>query len=271
MSDVRQIEFDASGLEEFRVQTHQFNGEVDFVVNALPRTVSAAEQFQVADVVILPVAVDMVDGFLGQQVAPKVFGHDVAVFQHFSFSSGIAEKCRQRDMHISVPLNVALDVSAVESRHGNIFVMRGFARAIAVNLLSINTAAWFAAAALFFSALRASEPLAIHRVFAASEIRARHRAIEWIFAVLFEVRANVCRSVEERITTLFTSKFRQRYLRGDASVDSFVRGNARLGTEALCCIARTNFEVGSALFARFINRHVAVTPASLLAVGSLAR
>ena len=94
MSQVHQLDAGLGG--KFGVSAQHFDGERNFIDNALAGAVTTAEQFEVADVVVESVAVDVVDGFFGAECASDVLFHDVPMFENFKRGLAVSRRDAQR-------------------------------------------------------------------------------------------------------------------------------------------------------------------------------
>ncbi len=100
-------DLDPGPRRELGVEPEHVDGKGHLVDDALAGAVSAAEKLQIVDGVVLPVSVDVMHGFLGEQRAPNVPFHDVAVLH-----DGVFLASNQRG-HRNPNIAVAFDVPAV--------------------------------------------------------------------------------------------------------------------------------------------------------------
>lgn len=199
-------QFVAGCPAEVGVRSQYFDSELHLVNHALARAVSAVEQFEVFKSIILSIAVLMMHCFFGKKLTAEMLRYNVAMFQHGVFFAG--NEARHGNPNVSVPLDMAADISAVETiqRHGSL-VFR-FAKIVAVLLLYVKSASRLAAFYVFDAAMQANKSMcglvasattragtvdrAVHRfssefLFVCGNVRLHHA--EW-FAAFFagEVR-----------------------------------------------------------------------------------
>lgn len=241
---------------KFRVGEKHFDCEIDLVDDALTGTVPTGEQFQVTDAIEGSVPVDVVDCFLGKQFTSQVLLHDVPVFEDV-FSKRFSVAGRNPEFYVSVPSLGSRDLRqpvflSVDFAYPLVLALFG-----AKFLFAMYSARAFTARSIeFFSAVFAVGLVSLVGVFASSEVRARHRAIQRVFAVFNAVRAHVAGLVKEGFSAFSATELDQRFLCGNAPVNRLVGCNARLGAESSRGIFGLNFEAGAAVFTNLVNRYL---------------
>lgn len=196
---------DTCGLGEFGVQAQHLDREGNFIDNALPSAMLAVEQFEVFDSVVGSGSVSVVDSLFSAQFASEVLFHDVAVFQDRVFSSRNSRRNGQPYVAVSC-FDVPGGAFFVESLQSFVALVLGFAFAVAEFLLRVNASARLASAVLYFSALKALEPIASVGTLFSSGVRARHRAVQRVSVEFLSVRREVRLHHGERISTFPTSE-----------------------------------------------------------------
>jgi hypothetical protein len=239
---------------ELGVQLQYLDSKVDFVDDALTGTVAAGEKLEVTNIIVFPVAVNVVNGFFREQFTSEMLGHDISMFKHRMFYA--SDKARYRNPRISVTLNVArCRAFLFKSRECGLALMSSFAGSVTKFLLSINPPDWNSAAALLFSALKTGETLTFHRVFSSAEVRTRHAAIHRIFAVPLLIDFHGGWFVRKNLAAFFAVEVDQRYLRSNAAVNLFVRGYARFAAKTLLNMTRLYRKFSSTLRADLADWH----------------
>lgn len=180
----------ASFSGEFRVKPEDFDCEGNPIGDALARTMSAAEQFQIGDGVVLPVAINVMNRLFGHERAAQVLFHDPAVLQHFAFFAA-RDIGRNGEPDVSVALDVPTDLARNKSLGRLCHLRRYLAFLPAVFLLGVNATSWLAPAAHCFAAVRTGEDVSFFRRFAASKIGAGRRAVHRIVTELLSVSREV--------------------------------------------------------------------------------
>ena len=94
-------QFDAGRPGKFRVESQHVDCERHLVDDALAGTVTAGEKLQVAQIVVLPVSVPMMDGLLGVEFAPEVLGHHVAVFKNIARRPAVFARNYQANVSVA--------------------------------------------------------------------------------------------------------------------------------------------------------------------------
>lgn len=114
-------QFDTRLAGEFRVCPEHIDGESDFVDHALAGTVTAGEELQIVDPVILPISVLVVDGFFGEKLSAKMPCHDVTMLKNVALDA--ADERRNGDIHIPAPsTSKSLYLSAIEALKSNLLL-----------------------------------------------------------------------------------------------------------------------------------------------------
>jgi hypothetical protein len=197
-------QFVAGIPEKIRVEQAHFDCESDLVNNSLAGTVAAGEQFEVLNSVILSVAINVMDGFIGSQVAGKMFGHNVTMFKHGAFFP--ANQRRDRKPDISVLFDVTAILPRVKSGKRAIHLGSYFAFLAAIFLLAINAASSFALAVFFSAALLADKFIAFIGIFAAASVRTIHRAIQRAVPKTFTISSQKRLHHNKWFSAFFTGK-----------------------------------------------------------------
>ena len=229
MRDVSQ--FDAGRPGKFRVEPQHVDCERHLVDDALAGTVTAGEKLQVAEIVVLPVSVPMMDGLLGVEFAPEVLGHHVAVLHDGVLLAG--HEGWHRDPHVAVALDVPAEVASVEADKSNIALVRGLARLTAVFLLSVYPAARFATACQRLAATDAREGVAGSGVLCSTDVGTGSGAVQRASSVLLDVRIEVRPHHSEGFPALLAREVHDFTARCWNRLVEAKRASARKATEAL--------------------------------------
>lgn len=96
------------------VDRNDVQREVDLVDHALTGAVPARKEFEVLKPVVLPVSVDVMDGFFVIEFPSKVLGHDVAVFHDGARATG-AGQGRHRYPYVTVALYVLFVLATLKA------------------------------------------------------------------------------------------------------------------------------------------------------------
>lgn len=238
---------------ELGIQGQYLDGEGDFVNDALSGSVTGREQFEVVDGVVLPVAVDVVDGFFRKQFAAEVLFHYIAMFKYVARWGAVFT--RDYESNITVSGNAFRGfLFRMFFLVGNSSKQRTTGSA-AQKLFSVERSAGSALNRHWVSTLDADNvPVRFFDLFSSSHAIAR--TIWGIFSVFFEVGANVGRFVREQLLAHRTRKIDTRNLGVFSPKISFVQAFAMEVAKALCAVTRAYFEARTTTFASFRNRHL---------------
>lgn len=246
---------------EFGVSLDHLDSEGDLIDDALSGTVTAGEEFQVLDTVVLPIAVNVVDGFVRVEFATDVLRHDEAVLENAFLSASDARGNGNNHVPSSffVPFKT---LSSFESRvkpgqSGGALVFR-FAALTAKFLLCVVLNA--AHGVVFLSrhclpALKASEDLLFFVPCALSFARALRGAVTRIFVKLLTVRGKSPRLHKESAIANFASESDRLHNGRRATVRLFVSQAARVRTVFFLGFARLYLKSRLAVLASFLNGH----------------
>jgi hypothetical protein len=198
------VQFIAGASGELGVQSQYLDGELHLVDHSLAGAVARAEKLQVLDVVIRPDAVDVMDGFFGEQIAPEMFGHDVSVFHDGMLFSG--DQTGHRYPNVAVSFYVPTKVSAFEFCQSARALVFRLALLIAVFLLRVETTSRFAAKAVFFAAFYAGKCVLGFRGSFSAGARALHRTVQRVASEFLFVRRDVGLHHNERLAAFLAGK-----------------------------------------------------------------
>lgn len=259
VGSVNRSQFNSRLPGELGVCAQHFDCEVHFVSDSLSRTMPAAEKFQVRDGVIAPIAIDVMNGFLGEKLAAEMLGHHKAMLQNFVLFAG--DVGRNGEPDISVAFDVTLEVSFCEPRRRLRFAPLHVAGLIAESLLSIvnrPTRSLVSFHRVDFAALFAGKHRPFLGVLSSAECRARNRAVRRVFAELPSVFREIAGFHRERFAALFAVEPERWLARpGFSPMNCFVRGLTGSLAKALSGMRRLHREGLAALLARFLNpRHL---------------
>lgn len=214
---------------KFGVELQHVDRKLHLVDDSLPRPMPAAEQFEVGQIVVEPVTVDVVDGFFGEKFASEVPRHDVPVLKNFVgglavLSGNSQDRVFTLDAPSGLRQSVFLPVDFARP-----FVFALFA---AKHLFSVESARAFQSSFVkFFAAVFAVCFVSFISVFPTALVGTRHRAIKRVFVELFSVRFHVRRLHGERRAAFFAVKNDGFSLRRRSAVQSFVRPMTRFATK----------------------------------------
>lgn len=248
------VQFKASRSGEVGVQSQYLDGELYLVDNALAGSVAAAEKLQVLDSVVRADAVDVVDGFSGEQVASEMFGHDIAVFHSGVFFAG--NERRHGYPNVAVPFDVSFVFTPAESVEGARSLRSRFTLVVAEFCFVIKITVWAALQRLVFAALFAGEHVVGISRFSAPECRALHGTVERISTKLLEIRFKVSGLHFERPLAFLTGKLYRWNPTCSPTVLGFKQATARNATALLSGVFVPYAKSLLALFTNLIdNRH----------------
>lgn len=254
---------------ELGVESENLYRERHLVGDSLPGTVSAGKELQVADVVVLPVAVNVVDGFLAKQFPTDVLGHDVAVFHHGSAFESIIGKSWDGNPNVAVSLEVSSVISISKAFLSACHLVRNFARLAAEFLLMVDVSFRFSPLVVLFPALRADEFGAFGGGVSSADRRARDRAVSGGFSVLTCVKTHICGFVGKRSVADFTRELHERLLGNRAPVDGFKCRHAVFAAVPAPTFFGFVGEEFSAVFARLFNGHCMADSCSFATGGTV--
>jgi hypothetical protein len=154
LRDIDQLD---TGLpREIRVQAEYVDREGHFVGDALTGAVSVGEQLQVLDTVVLPVSVDVVNGFPLHQGAPERLFHNPAVLKNLTLlSSSNVRGDGQPD--VAIALDMSADLTGREPVGGALLLRSDPAGLIAKFLLGVYASSGLSSVASRCSAVCANE------------------------------------------------------------------------------------------------------------------
>jgi hypothetical protein len=248
-------QFVAEFAPKFGVEKKHLYREVDLVDDTLAGTVTAGKEFEVLDSIVLPVAVDVVDGFVGAQLASDVLGHDVTMLQGLVFFSGDERWDRNPDVAVAffVPSEIA------SFKFSKCLRLLGFGLAFwaTVFLFGVySSRTRFAASMYRFAAVLAGQCVFLVGCFSAACVRAFHGTVQRVSAVFFSIRSQVRLPHDERFATLFAGKFDRSLTYGWFAVGSMI-ASAREATvfAAFFGFARRTLKWLPAVFALDLDRH----------------
>lgn len=198
------VQFKASRSGEVGVQSQYLDGELYLVDNALAGSVAAAEKLQVLDSVVRADAVDVVDGFSGEQVASEMFGHDIAVFHSGVFFAGNERRHRYPD--IAVAFDVAPVASSIKFFERVRPLRFSFASTAAKFLLCVDSASRFSPFGKRVATLGTSESASRFCIFFATHVGTISRAVQRVFVEFFPVSRKVRLHHNERLVAFFAGE-----------------------------------------------------------------
>lgn len=195
---------DTGSFGEFGVQRKHLDGEGYLVDDTLAGTVAARKKFEVFDSVVPSCSIYVMDGFSRHQVSSEMFSHDVSVLHDGVAFAGY--RGRDRYPHVAVPLDVAFEVPAFEASKSARALAFGFAFFATKLLLSINATSWFAISIRRRSALGASKFVSFIGIFAPTDVRTMHGAIQRVVIELFSVCSQVALHHGERFVAFLAGE-----------------------------------------------------------------
>jgi hypothetical protein len=238
-------------FRELRVQPEHFDCEAYLVDDSLAGAMPTGEQFQVRDVVIKPITVNVMDSFLREQFSPNLLLHDVSVFEDFVGRRAILGGDAQQGV---------FSFNASRYLRQAMFFAVDFAYPLVFALLRANSlfvvkiaAARAARSVAFFTAVFACEFVSLVGIFPSAVRGAWQRAVQRIFTVLFSILFYLARFVKERLAAFLALEFHVRHLCRDTSMQSFVCFFAFKIAKALRAMRKFNAEQAGTLFASFLD------------------
>jgi hypothetical protein len=237
---------------EVRVEPEHLDRECYFVDDSLAGSVTTTEQFEIFDPVVLPVAVDVVDGFILENVAPQSLRHDVAMFHDGVFPA--CHEGRYRNPNVSISLYMSSVFSRFKSRQSALSNSFVFAFSRAVFLLAIKAAARFSTLGASFSTIVARKSVRQFGVLFSSFRRTRARTVQRasrMFLIVFdEVRLHHSKG----LAAFLASKLNPFAARSWACSVEPKRAPTLQAAKSLVC-ARVAEKGLAAAFTRFLDRH----------------
>lgn len=179
------LQLDSCGSGELWVESQYVDCKLNFVDDALSGAVPAGKQFEIWKQVVLPVAVLVVNCFLGVKVAAEVLAHHVAMFHDGVLLAG--NKRGDGNPNVAVAFNVSSVFAALKFFKSEFFAPFVFAFAATVFLFSVQAAARFSRLAKRFIAVCACEGVSLVAVFSATNPRTFSTAVKRVSAVFFVV------------------------------------------------------------------------------------
>jgi hypothetical protein len=249
----------ADFASEIRVQPDHLLGEIQFVDDSLTGAVAAGEKLQVIDAVVLPIAVDVMNRFFGEEVSSKVFRHDVPMF-HNRFGTAVSRQHRYGDPNVAVAFYVTLNLAGFKTLGSLLAVVGVVASWIAEFLLVVKASAWAPFSRVVFPAVKAHERVSFFCVFFSSLRRAGHRAVERVSTKFFAIGSQIGRRHRKRFFAVLADECFGRDSRGGAAVFGFVRSQTISAAKFASEFSFAGDAKGLlAVFTRFLSDHV-VTP-----------
>lgn len=239
---------------EVGVTGEQFSRVGQLVGDSLSRPVIARKEFQVLDPVVVPVAVDVVNSFVGKKLSSNILFHHVAMLKDFVHRNTVG---RGKAKHDVISFDAARDLR--RSVFGSINFAGPFVFALpaAKALCSVERAIAFSSASVEQrAAVLARSSVPFVRVLAPTDVRARHGAVQRVFAMLLAVRRKVARLHGERFAAGFAGKFHGRNLSSWAPVLNFVISPAHYAAVSARSVLGFDPKRCSAMFTNLIDRHV---------------
>lgn len=247
-------QFVAGGPAEVGVQNQYFDGELHLVDDTLARTVVRTEQFEIFDAVVKPISIDVMNGFVGEQIAPNALLHNISVLENFMKRLSISRRNTKHDvLSFDSPSYLRKSVS-LSMQLAYPFVLTLLT---AYFLLNIDTPAWVAVAGAFFAAVYADKFVFFFCALSIICGRAGHRAISWITVKFFTIRSQIRLHHNERLAAFFAGEVhRSATSRGQRFYGTVVTsaGKTAIFTTSFS-IARVAVERVVAVLADHFDRH----------------
>lgn len=252
MHEFDQILPTCCGLREGWIGCENFDREVDFVDNALAGTMVRIEQFEIFKSVVPAISVNVVNGFLREQVSTQTFRHDMPMF-HDVLAAGPSES-RDGDPHVAVAFHVPAVVSTFEffKRLGRLG--HHLAVVVAIFLLFVEATARLATFGVFFAARLANESIARFTGFATAHARALARAVQRVSSIFLVVCSDEVFHHEKTFAAFLAGEVKGSSAFGRDSFRKAVRTPAR-ETAVLSVFTRVTGKRLLAVFTDFLNRH----------------
>ncbi len=244
----------AGGGAELGVLGQYLDGELHLVDDSLSGAVVRTEQFEVADIVVQTISVNMVHGLFGAKLASDMLFHIVAVLK--DFVHGVAVSGRNTQYGV-----VSFDAPGYFRKSVTFAVQLArpfvFALLAAKFLFSVNRARSVAASFVeFFVAVFAYGFVLFVRSFSPPDSRADHRAVLRELAKFFLVSGDVGANHRKWMGTFPACKFDGSDSRSDSSVFDLMGFSTRraailAGSFSFASDAKNSV----AVFASSFNRH----------------
>ncbi len=253
MTNIDQL--NSSLASELRVKPENFDREGNLVSDALAGTVAAGKEFEVGRVVVLPVAVDVVDGFFIKERTTKFAGHNISMFQDATLLSGYPSWNRNPKVSVTLLMGGVFTSVKLFSKLLDLALLSAFDAAIL--LLSVDR---FSARApkfeKFLVAVQANSFVAHVSGFLAASRRTLHRAVHRVFVVLLPIGIQVAPVHGERTPTFLTGE-----LDGGEALDlptmNFLPSvKAVFLAKSLLRISRSYGKRIAALLTHLVDRHI---------------
>ena len=237
---------------KFGVEQKHLYREVDFVDDALAGTVSVGEQFKVLDSVVLPIAVDVVDGFFWVESSANFLLHYVTVFKNvFACRFSVLRRDSQPDVPPAANGSSGLVSAFLAVKLADPFVFALFRTHL---LGEVNATRSISVARAFFAAVHAGEFVARFGVFALACKRAFHRAVQRIAIKFFPVRGQVRQPHDEWLPAFFAGEVDWGLVGGRFSVLAMISATCQAAVSTFY-IARVAIKQLPASFTAFLDRH----------------
>lgn len=201
------VQFVASRSAEVGVQSQYLDGELHLVDHALAGAVLAPKQFEIAQLIVEPVAVNVVHRFFGEKFTAKALFHYVSVLK--DFIRGLAASRRESKHDV-----VSFDSPSYSGK--SVFFSVDLAHPLALALLrakslfSVYPAALFSLARGFFTAVHANVLVLGLGIFPPAGVRTFFRAVQRIAAELLLVCGQVRLHHDERLLAVFAGEVDRR-------------------------------------------------------------
>jgi hypothetical protein len=245
---------------EFGVQAQHFDREGNLINDTLSRPVATAEKLQVVDRVMLPVAVDVVDSFLGEKRAPEMLFHNPAMFKHLPFFAA-GNVGGDGDPNVAVAFDMPSDVARLKTISGAHHLRSNLAFVAAKTLLRVIFDATRRAVLSSRECLLAmftGEKLCSGIVRFATRVCACARAVHWQFAEFLLVGAHIRWLHREAGTACFALERGRFYTCGLATINRLMSMPARVGAVLLFQFALAMDDkrriAGDAFFGNWLKR-----------------
>ena len=252
-SSVYTMDFPTLCPAKLRVQAKDFYGERNLVNDPLSGAVTAGEQLQVLDPIVIPDTVLVMHGFLGTQLPANVLLHDVAVFEHFPLLASAAQIGGNVHPNVPAPLAVTPTFAVQEPLSGDLLTMFGTAFSAAQSATPEKPGG----GALVFNRFAAVN--AVHNqlgfgVSTTANRTARNGAVQRWASKLLDVTPKFSRSTLKGLAARFAGELLT--LHSPRSLGGFVSVVAGAATKLSCGgLFRLCHEVFAAVKAGLLNRH----------------
>jgi hypothetical protein len=242
---------------EVGVKPDHVSTKCELVDHTLTGAVSAGKEFEVLQPVVLPVPVDVVDGFLGVQFPTEVLGHDVAVFHDGARATGTGQSW-YRYPYIAVAFYVFFVAASFKSSLGDDHLRRYFALLTAIFLIGVySTRVKLSSSYNCVAAVLAGQFVLLVGRFAAAFGRAAHRAVHRISTEFLLVRGQISLHHGESVSAIIAGeRYRNPTCRGQRLAEPVLTPTFEAAILAASFdIARVTVERLTAVLTRFLNGH----------------